>query len=337
MQPPVDTATSASGFTDRKTGLVIFGILTTLLGGLCTLFIPLMFVGQAVAARTGVPQNNQAVLPAILMYGALAVILVWLGVGSMLARRWARALLLIFSWSWLIIGLVSIGVMTFLLPQILETIKTSSSPSQQELPAVARALMILIPALVLSVIYVIMPGIWVFFYRSRHVKATCEAYDPAVRWTDRCPLPVIAISLWLAFSAPMMLVMAVAYKGILPVFGTFVVGPLGSALCILLTALWGYAAWAVYRLEWRGWWIVVVSIVLFSISAFVTYSQRDLNELYSLMGYPEEQIAQIQKFNFLKGPAMAWTSIGGVVPLLGYLLYVRKFFRTKNQNDRVSA
>jgi hypothetical protein len=197
--------------------------------------------------------------------------------------------------------------------------------------------MILIPALVLSVIYVIMPGIWVFFYRSRHVKATCEAYDPVVRWTDRCPLPVIAVSLWLAFSAPMMLVMAVAYKGVLPVFGTFVVGPLGSALCILLAVLWGYAAWAIYRLEWRGWWIVVVSIVLFSISAFVTYSRRDLTELYSLMGYPEEQIAQIQKFNFLKGPAMAWISIGGVVPLLGYLLYVRKFFRTKDQNDRVSA
>src|SRR5438034_406184 len=120
MNSPLEPPQLSVDFKDRKTGLVIFGILTALIGLLCALFVPLMFFG---------------------------------------------------------------------------------------------------------VIYVILPGAWVLFYRSRHVKATCESYDPMVRWTDHCPLPVLAVSLWLTFSALMMLVMAVVYKGILPMFGSFVAGP----------------------------------------------------------------------------------------------------------------
>ena len=104
-------------FEDRKTGLIVFGILTTLLGGLCALFVPLMFFSLTMSAKAGVPTSMQAILPAVSVYGILAVVLIWLGVGSIMARRWARALLLIFSWSWLLMGVVSIGVMAFLGPQ----------------------------------------------------------------------------------------------------------------------------------------------------------------------------------------------------------------------------
>ena len=216
--------------------------------------------------------------------------------------------------------------MAIVLPQIMTSIKPASPPGQPELPAAAQSLMIIIPMVVLGVIYVILPCAWVLFYHSRHVKATCEAYDPIVRWTDRCPLPVIAVSLWLAFSAPMMLMMAVVYKGILPVFGSFVVGPAGSVLCVLLALLMGYSAWAFYKLDRRGWWIVVLSVVIFSVSAFITYSQHDLMELYALMGYGKEQLAQLQMFTFVKGQTMAWASLCGAVPLLGYLIYLRRFF-----------
>ncbi|MEA3208803.1 MAG: hypothetical protein QOE70_1860 [Chthoniobacter sp.] len=326
MQPPTDSVLSSNEFKDRRTGLVIFGVLTILLGGLCALFILLMLFGQAMAAKAGSPSNGQMIAPALVMYGGLAVVLVWLGIGSMMARRWARALLLIFSSSWLAVGVFAFAFMSFVLPQFMESINAANPPGQAELPAAAKALMWVIPMIVLAVVYVILPIAWVLFYRSRHVKATCEALDPVERWTDRCPLPVIAVSLWLAFSAPMMLMMAVVYKGVLPVFGTFVVGPAGSALCVLLALLWGYSAWALYKLDIRGWWIVVASVIIFSISAFITYSRHDLMELYSLLGYPEEQIAQLQKFTFFKKQTMAWLSIIGAGPLLAYLFYVRKFF-----------
>jgi hypothetical protein len=279
----------------------------------------------------------QMIVPAVVMYAAMAVVLVWLGIGSIMARRWARDLLLIFSWTWLIMGVFSMAVMSFVLPHMMEAISATAQPGQPQIPAGAASAIVGIQMAVLGVIYLIMPGAWVFFYSSRNVKATCEAYDPVVRWTDRCPLPVLAVSLWLAISAPMMVVMAVVYKGILPAFGTFVVGPAGSALCIVLAVLWAYAARAIYRRELRGWWIAVATIVIFSASAFVTYSRHDVTEVYQLMGYPQAQIDQIQKMNFMKGSTMAWGSICGAVPLLGYLIYLRRFFPPRSQSGALGT
>lgn len=326
LPPPEAVDGPSASFQDRKTGLVIFGILTALLGVLCALIVPLMFFGQQMAAKAGTPQSMQMIAPAILMYGGLAVVLVWLGIGSAMARRWARALLLIFSWSWLLMGVVGIGMMAFMLPHIMETAHAAAPPGQPPLPESAATIATVVMMVLSGVIFVLLPAAWLLFYRSPHVKATCEAYDPVVRWTDRCPLPVIALCLWLAFSAPMMLLMAVAYKGVMPVFGVFVTGLAGSALYVLIALFWSYAAWALYKLDRRGWWLVAVTMCLFSLSAFITYSRHDISELYVLMGYPAEQIAQIQKFGVFKGQTMAWMTLVGFAPFLGYLLYVRKYF-----------
>jgi hypothetical protein len=61
-----------------------------------------------------------------------------------------------------------------------------------------------------GVVFVLLPAIWTYFYRSPHVKATCEARDPVARWTDACPLPVLGFCLWLLFSVPMLLVMPIS-------------------------------------------------------------------------------------------------------------------------------
>ena len=231
--PPIE-------FEDRKAGLVVFGILTMLIGGVCALFVPLLIFGQTMAAKSGAPQSNQTLLPAMVTYGGLAVALVWLGIGSMKAERWARALLLIFSWSSLIIGVLSIGMMAFILPRITETMNSAMPPGQPEIPAGSTDGIMVFVTIIMGLIFMIIPIVWVLFYRSRHVKATCEAYHPTPGWTDRCPLPVLAVSLWLAFGVPMMLMMAVAYHSVVPAFGTFVAGPLGCAIYLILAAIWGY-------------------------------------------------------------------------------------------------
>ena len=108
---------TAVQFKDRKAGLVIFGILTVMMGVVCALFVPLAIFAQTVSAKpTGAPPNYHVIVPAIVTYGGLAVILIWLGIGSIKSRRWARALLLIFSWSWLIVGVLSFVVVAFMAP-----------------------------------------------------------------------------------------------------------------------------------------------------------------------------------------------------------------------------
>ncbi len=314
-------------FKDRKAGLVVFGVLTLLLGCLCGLFVPLMILAQTMAAKTtGVTPDYQTVLPAILTYGILAVALVWLGIGSMQARRWARALLLMFSWSWLILGVMALGVWAVMAPQFLKAVSAAMPAGQPEMPGAAKVVMVLIPLLMLTVMFVVLPGIWVVFYKSPHVKATCEAHDPVMRWTDRCPLPVLVISCWLGLGVPMMLTMPLLYHGVFPFFGDFLIGFPGIAAQMGLAVVWGYCARAFYKLDVRGWWVLVASLCLFTVSHVLTYSRHDLIELYQLMGYPEQQIEQIRKFNFMTGTTMAWGGALGMLPFFGYLIYVKRFF-----------
>src|SRR5208283_4838121 len=95
---PVESTPSPPPHTDRSAGLIVFGILTILLGCLAGLFVLLILVGAAASAKaTSAPATFSTILPAISIYGVLAVALVWLGIGSIMARRWARALLLVFS------------------------------------------------------------------------------------------------------------------------------------------------------------------------------------------------------------------------------------------------
>ena len=207
----VESAPSPVDYKNRSTGLIVFGILTILLGCICALFVPLMIFSQVMAAKTtGTPPNFSTILPGASLYGILAVASIWLGIGSIKARRWARALLLIFSWSWLITGIVMTVAMVFLLSRILLTDSTGTRTAIRMVPFVMMA--------IIAVFLVVLPVIWTFFYGSWHVKATCEARNSVVCWTDACPLPVLACSLWLIFGAPMMLTTPLTGHAVMPFF-----------------------------------------------------------------------------------------------------------------------
>jgi hypothetical protein len=304
-------------FKDRSTGLILFGILVIILGCLCGLFVPLTVVGQVMSAKmTGGAPNYRMAIPGVLMYGLLAVSFVWLGVGSIRCRRWARALLLILSWSWLLIGVIAIGFLFFLAPRIMEG-----------LPAEAKAVALVVAAVIWTIIFVAVPGVLVGFYQSKHVKATCDARDPVVRWTDGCPLPVLAVSAWLVFGAVTMLTMPLVYNSVLPCFGVLLSGLPGTLVCLFVAALWFYLGWAWYRLQPMAWWITLTVLLLFAVSNVVTFTRVDFMDMYRLMGYPPEQIALIEKFNFLTGKTIVWWSASFMLPLIGYLIWAKRFFR----------
>jgi hypothetical protein len=285
----------------------------------------------------GAPHGTAVILPVVAVYGSLALALMWLGIGSIKTRRWARALLLIYSWSWLVTGVISLAVMAVLSPQFLHAIESAQPHGQVELPRAAKSVILLIPALMMLIIFLILPLIWVLFYGSKHVKVTCEARDNVARWTDRCPLPVLAVTLWLGFGAVMMALMPFVYHGVFPFFGQFVAGPGGTILYLVFALLWGYCAYALYKLDMRGWWMIVAGLCIFSLSSVLTYAHHDIFEFYRLIGYPEEQIAQIQKFGFFKGGMMIWSSVIYAVPFLIYLIYIRRFFDRGHHPSQTDA
>lgn len=326
--PPLQAA-PLPDYKDRSTGLTIFGILTLLLGGLCGLLVPLMLFGQMMAAKVpnAPPTNLALILPGIFIYGGLAVALIWLGIGSIRARRWARALLLIFAWSWLITGIFITAFMPFIMSKSFANLPPDAKTGQPAMPPAVITGMIVGMTLFFLVAFVLVPALWVFFYRSRHVKATCEVRDPVPCWTDACPLPVLGFSLWTWFAVPMMLLMPLTGHAVMPFFGMFVTGLLGGLFCVVIAIIWGWAGWWLYRLDMRGWWLIFVAMAVFLASALMTYAQHDIVEMYQLMGYPPAQVEQTQKLGLFTGNRMSWFTALCSLPFLGYLLFIKKYLR----------
>lgn len=215
------------------------------------------------------------------------------------------------------------------LPKVLANLPASGTTGQPALPAAALDAMMAFMFLTDGVIFIILPAIWTFFYSSRHVKATCEWHDSTPRWTDACPLPVLGLCLWLMFSALMLLIMPMAGIGVAPFFGVFLTGRPGMIFYLILAALWSCSAWLLYRLDRRGWWLILIALCLFWASSLLTYSRHDVMEVYHLMGYPEAQIEQIQKLGLMNGNTMTWMTSLSMLPFLAYLFFIKKYFPRK--------
>jgi hypothetical protein len=317
-----------SGFKDRSTGLMVFGILVIIVGCLLGLMVPFMLLGQLMAGRVpGVePTPLRLILPAIGMYLGMAVAFIWLGIGSLRCRRWARALLLITSWIWLIGGLAGVVAVACILPQVFSGTMPGTPPGTPPMPAAFRIVFTVVMVGICSVIYVIIPGALVFFYGSRHVKATCEARDPVPRWTDACPLPVLAISLMLGMGAAMMPLMVWTYR-VVPCFGTYLSGAPAVALLLVTAVIYAYGARAAYKLNIAGWWIALVGFALWILSATVTFARIGLLPMYELMDFPKAQLDMMRQMGFLNSPWLAALMVLWWLPFLGFVVYTKKFFK----------
>ena len=124
--------------------------------------------------------------------------------------------------------------------------------------------------------------------------------------------------------------MPLAGHGVMPFFGSFLTGVPGTLLCLLVAAVWAYAAWLIYHLRPQGWWLILVALVVFMVSSLLTFARHDMLEMYQLMGYPQAQIDQMQKTGLLTGNRMSWLMGLSALPFLGYLFFVKKYFRGKS-------
>jgi hypothetical protein len=317
MSETLASPAAPSAHKDRRAGLIVFGIVEILCGCLSALLLVFMILGQLLSERMiGASPMWRSLFMSAGMYGVLAVVLVWLGIGSFLRRRWARALSLILGWSWLLVGVFSLLVAALVFPSVM-----SGLP---EGPPVLVFLLIMLS--IMACPMVVVPAALVLFYGSRHVKATCEASDPQPGWTDACPLPVLAAALWMVWGGFAALLTGLSGQAAWPLFGTVLVGVPGMLACLPLASIWVALAWALYRLHPVGWWATLATHALFAVSSIVTFARIDLFDLYRQMGLPEAQIDLLRRMPIFTGPHFAIYLGVMFAAMIGYLLWIRRYF-----------
>jgi hypothetical protein len=189
---------------------------------------------------------------------------------------------------------------------------------------------VVIQIVFMGVFFILLPGGLVLFYRSPHVKGTCEARDPVRRWTDACPLPVLAVVCLMWWGTILMLGLPLTGLAMLPFFGMLLTG-IPGALAMFATAgvlFWIGRSW--YRLNVVGWWALIAMMLVFAISNVLTFARVDIIEVYQKLGYPKAQIDLIQQQGWMSSDFMIWGSLFWILPMLGYLLWVKRYFRGKN-------
>jgi len=316
-------------YKDKKTGLLVFGIFEILLGVFFVLMLLVMAIGQLVLAHRpemAATVDRRSLLPTFAMIGGLAVVFIWLGVGSIKHRRWARALSLCLGWVGLVTGVISCVALLGTLPGIDASMRQNAEQQGREMPAIALMITKIVMVGFSFLFYVVAPGALVLFYRSRHVKMTCEALDPVERWTDRCPLPVLAMVLLQAFGAVCMIMMLPLYGRAFPFFGIILKGLPAAAIYLSFAAFSTYAACGFYRLRIKAFWIYFVVIVIFGISGIVSFSGGHLMDYYQAIDLPKAQLQQIEQMPLMHSQSLTWMGAAGVLLYAGFLLWLKRYF-----------
>ncbi len=316
--------TQTPDFKDRKTGLVVFGILQILLGSLCALMVPLMILGIVISLladnASASPTNPMMLILPALFYTLPAVWFISMGIGSLKARRWARALILTSSWLWLICGICGLTFFLLFMPGMYDSMAETG-----QLPRGMILVMKCVMAAFMTIFYVLIPGSLVLFYRSPHVKATCQSRDPQLRWTDKCPLPVLALSMLFTVWAASLLTMG-AHGWTLPFFGTILTGISGAAVVLTLIPCLAYLAWSIYRLSINAWWCALLLTIAWAVSTAVTFSRIGIWDLYEKMNIPEQQLESMGRY-MPHNTTMVLMFALSFAAFFAYLLYTKKFFK----------
>jgi len=310
-------------YKDRSGGLVVFGVLEILAGGFCALCVPLsvLAMAAAVAAPGDVGFTPRMMVPNMIIFGVMAVALIWLGIGSLRARRWARALWLVIGWIGLVSGVLGLVYWGAFMGDVFEHV----SEIDPNVPAGFASILQIIMTGFMVIFYIVIPLVLVLFYGGRNVKATCEARDPTPRWTDRRPLPVLALSV-LFFGGALCMTMMASYDFLFPWFGAFISGRAGMAATAVVCATMFYVSWGCYRLQPAAWLLGIVLVAVMGCSGVMTMVSTDLIEMYRKMGFPEQQLDMLESMQLPEGKVMGlWTGASAGLFLL-YMLCTGRYF-----------
>jgi hypothetical protein len=319
-------------YRDRGTALVIFGVAQIILGLLAALMVPLVALGAFMSRLSpGGTMRPGQFLSGVATYGFMATALLGLGIGSVQMKRWARALTLVTSWYWLIMGALVTVLMTAVLPVTMRTVLAQMKQSgpnapSPEMSTAVMAVMLTVLIIFMAFFLVVVPIAFVVFYSLKDVAETCRHRDPVERWTDRTPLPVLFASIVL-FTGAMYLLVTGVTTPLFPFFGRYLTGVAGAACFLAMGALDVYLAIALFRLQAAAWWIAICSLAIRLFSMALTYARADMMTAYSKMGMSDAQLQMMNSSPMLRGHVLLWWSLLSMVFFFGYLLWLKRYFK----------
>jgi hypothetical protein len=330
-------ATPPGGRVRRPTRLVMFGVLLICVGAICgflALMLPMasqLTAQQPSSARgfRGSPPparvDPKAFLPPMLFLGAMATVLIWTGIGSIMMRRWSRPIAMSLAGIFLygsLVTLAQLGVQWLMDPMYGVNLNATSARVAARMPQPQA-----FTSAVASISYyagyflagIFFPAMILFGFGSRETRAILDEADPTPGWTDRCPVPVFALSAALVYLA--FLTLLFLPMGRAPFFGQVLEDMLAAGELIVIAALLVGVALLIYWMNPVGPWLAIALVVAIAVSVVMTARETALADPFKQRDLGAFSSVQTMQLASTRGIV----SIGVLIlPAICYILYVRR-------------
>jgi hypothetical protein len=314
---------------DRSTGLAIFGTLEIVLGILCFSLAMLLMIIVSAAGLSGMKQSHFIMVMALLLY--LTAWFCVMGLGSIKARRWARALVLVGAWVAIFFGTMAMAFALYVLPAVYDIFADSGIMH----PMAAMGLLYF-AVVVMLLLQVVFPLAAIIFYNLHGVRATCEKKYTAPSWTDRAPLPLLVMS-FIAVLGSLSLIIGVTFNYSVCMFGTLWSGTKGFIVALLISVAFALVGFGAFKRKMVAWWGAYVLVLTSCTSMMLTFSEISMNDLYTSMGYSEAQILNLDRILPMDPAVLTFSScIWGIMACI-YLVWVRDCFSPEKDKSGVKS
>ena len=342
---------SLSDFKPRKGAIITSGILFGLFGlmlcGLGALMVLQYFLMDQLGGLDpkGAAQiesmkgmMGMASVVNLIVYGGTGLLMIVIAFGLFTFKRWSRPFALTLSCGWLYMGLV----MVFSIVLMMGPMKRFMEATMKEQLASAQVgsapplmdgfftIFLVFYLGFLTVFLVIVPALLLWLNWGVDVRRTLELRDPKPRWTDRRPVPVIGLTIaattFALFSLPGMLMMNQ------PWMSQFLPGGALRYIFFLIPFAWFYIAWGSYRGQFAAWIAALVLLVGSAAMGIHTMQGVDWAVMYQQMGMPDAEVKKIAPLlTEMLAPEKMGVLMGiSMLPMLGFLIWVLRFFRTRD-------
>jgi hypothetical protein len=263
-----------------KRGVPIFtGVVQLLIGGFAFLTVLILAAITAATANMTDGFDQRQLYLAVPVYLGIAAFFILMGIGSLKIRTWARNIMLIVSWFTLIMGILVIVFAALVMPNLINQMLGQVGGIE----GAFLRLVIFMVDFTLFFIFIAIPGMFVILYSLKSVKQSFALADPDSNWTDRVPLPILAITLFMWITAASSL-LQVLIGTLFPFFGFLLPRLSSRVLWFAFAALSFYLGLLVYWRRLSGW-AGSVAFLLFNFASNVitgvTYGFIEMGALMS--------------------------------------------------------
>jgi len=314
---------------DRKVGLVVAGILEVVLGILCFSLAMLLLIVVSTTGLGGMKGSHFWMAMGVMFY--LTAWFIVMGLGSIKAKRWARALVLVGAWVTVFFGTLALALVLYILPEAHALMTDSGFIS----PAAAMTILYF-SIVVLFLLQLLFPVLGIMFYGLQGVQTTCERVNPKPCWTDRVPLPLLAMGFISAMGC-LSIVAGLTTNYVVFVYGKVVSGGYGFLVTLCIAIGFGYVGWGAFTRKAHAWWGAYVLVLITSSSMMLTFSELEMETLFAQMGYTADQMDRLGQFKAVNPAALTFIScIWGVMACI-FLVWVRDCFKPEQYVDEVKS